>query len=140
VSDIRSCTLDDIPAVARMFQTAFRDKRKDPPASLQTYLRELFLEHPWQAPEIVSRVYVGADGAVHGFIGQLPISMSFRGRPIRAALASSLVVDDPVAHPLVWTPLKWRGPLGSPRSRSSGYGGTSSPNGARPPICTSRRC
>lgn len=100
MSDIRTCTAEDIPAVARMFQTAFRDKRKDPPASLESYLRELFLEHPWQDPEIASRVYVGADGAVHGFIGQLPIRMSFRGRPIRAALASSLMVDNPAAHPV----------------------------------------
>jgi hypothetical protein len=100
MSDIRTCTVDDIPAVARMFQSAFRDKRQAPPASLESYLRELFLEHPWYDPEMASRVYTGADGAVHGFIGQLPIRMSFRGQPIRASLASSLVVDNPAEHPM----------------------------------------
>ena len=37
---------------------------------------------------------------MHGFIGVLPMRMSFHGRPVRAALASSLVVDNPAAHPL----------------------------------------
>jgi hypothetical protein len=100
MSDIRTCTADDMPAVARMFQRAFRDPSADTPRSLELYLRELFLEHPWRDPETASRVYVGADGNVHGFIGVLPLRMSFHGRPVRAALASSLVVDNPAANPM----------------------------------------
>ena len=73
MSDIRTCTADDIPAVARMFQHAFRDPSRDAPASLERYLRELFLDHPWRDPETTSRVFVGADGQVHGFIGVLPV-------------------------------------------------------------------
>ena len=100
MSDIRTCTAEDIPAVARLFQKAFRDPAKAAPASLESYLRELFLEHPWRDPETASRVFVGADGRVHGFIGVLPMRMSFHGQPVRAALASSLVVDNPAEHPL----------------------------------------
>jgi hypothetical protein len=99
MSDIRTCTADDIPAVARMFQKAFRDPSRSPPASLESYLRELFLEHPWHDPDAASRVFVGDDGRVRGFIGVLPVRMSFHGRPLRAALASSLVVDNPAEHP-----------------------------------------
>src|SRR6185369_9147094 len=67
MSDVRTCTADDMPAVARMFQKAFRDPNQAAPPSLEAYLRELFLEHPWRDPETASRVFVGADGGVHGF-------------------------------------------------------------------------
>jgi hypothetical protein len=99
MSDIRACTTDDIPAVARLFQKAFRDPAAAAPPALESYLRELFLDHPWRDPQTASRVFVGADGRVRGFIGVLPMRMSFHGRPLRAALASSLVVDDPAKHP-----------------------------------------
>jgi ribosomal protein S18 acetylase RimI-like enzyme len=114
MSDIRTCTADDIPAVARMFQKAFRDPAQAAPASLETYLRELFLEHPWRDPEAASRVFVGADGQVRGFIGVLPMRMSFHGQPVRAALASSLVVDNPAEHPLAGARLL-RSYLGGPQ-------------------------
>jgi len=100
MSDIRACTVDDIPAVARMFQKAFRDPSAAAPPALESYLRELFLEHPWRDPDTSSRVYVDTDGSVQGFIGVLPIRMSFHGQPVRAALASSLMVDNPAEHPL----------------------------------------
>src|SRR5262249_52941386 len=101
MSDIRTCTADDIPAVARMFPHAFFDPPRDAPPLLERYLRELFLDHPWRDPETTSRVFVGADGQVHGFIGVLPVRMSFHGQPVRAALASSLVVDNPAQNPMV---------------------------------------
>lgn len=100
MSDIRPCTADDMYAVARIFQKAFRDERKPAPASLESYLRELFLEHPWRDSETESRVFVGPDSKVHGFIGVLPIRMSFHGKPVRAALASSLVVENPSENPM----------------------------------------
>jgi hypothetical protein len=83
-----------------MFQKAFRDQRRSAPASLESYLRELFLEHPWRDPDMDSRVFVGPDGNVCGFIGVLPVRMSFDGQPIRAALASSLVVENPAESPM----------------------------------------
>ena len=100
MSDIRACTAEDIPAIARMFQKAFRDPSAAAPPSLESYLRELFLEHPWRDPETASRVYVDPDGRVRGFIGVLPMRMSFHGQPVRAALASSLMVDNPAEDPL----------------------------------------
>jgi hypothetical protein len=98
--DIRACVPDDIPAVARMFQAAFRKPRAEAPVALQACLRELFFEHPWQDRELTSRVYIAADGSIGGFIGTLPLRMSFHGRPVRAAVPSSLVVDRPEENPL----------------------------------------
>jgi hypothetical protein len=97
---IRACTPDDIAAVAGLFQSTFRDPRQAAPASLATYLRELFLEHPWYDPEVASQVYVAPDGAVGGFIGVLPLRMVFRGEPIRAGIAGSLMVHNPEENPL----------------------------------------
>jgi hypothetical protein len=99
MSDIRACRLDDIPVVADIFQRTFRDAHEPAPPALQTVLRELFFEHPWQDPELPSRVSE-ADGKVNGFIGVLPVHMSFRGRKLRAAVPSSIMVDDPHKHPL----------------------------------------
>jgi hypothetical protein len=100
MAEIRTCTVDDIPAVARMFQRTFRDSHDAAPESLQSCLREVFFAHPWRDPELPSRVYVADDGAVGGFIGVLPLRMSFRGRAVRAAVPSSLMVDEPGRDPL----------------------------------------
>jgi hypothetical protein len=97
---IRAFTSDDIPAIAALFQKTFRNPRRQAPASLISYLDELFLHHPWHDPELASKVFVRPDGSVGGFIGVLPLRMSFRGRPVRAAAAGSLMVDRPEENPL----------------------------------------
>lgn len=99
MSEIRACRADDIPAVADLFQKTFRNAHRPAPPALQPVLRELFFEHPWHDPELPSRVSE-LDGKVIGFIGVLPVRMSFRGRKLRAAVPSSLMVDDPHKHPL----------------------------------------
>ena len=96
---IRACTPDDIPAVAGLFQRTFRNRRVAAPASLQAYLRELYFEHPWRDPDLASKVFV-ASGTVAGFIGILPLRLTFRSKPIRAAVACSLMVDNPQDNPL----------------------------------------
>src|SRR5437868_227657 len=100
MTEIRPSTPQDMPAVAALFQRTFRDPRRPAPASLQSYLRELFFEHPWFDPELAPKVYVAADGKVGGFIGSLPLRLVFAGRPVRAAIAGSLMVDGPQANPL----------------------------------------
>src|SRR5262249_8916396 len=61
------------------------------PASLTHYLRELYLEHPWHDPALASKVYVGENGRIGGFIGLLPPRLSFRGATLRGAVAGSLL-------------------------------------------------
>ena len=89
MSEIRACLAEDVPAVASLFQKTFRDARRPAPPALASAIRELFFEHPWQDSDIPSRVSV-ADGKVVGFIGVLPVHMSFRGRKLRAAVVAMI--------------------------------------------------
>lgn len=98
-AQVRACTPDDMPAVAGLFQRTFRNARVPAPASLTSYLRELYFAHPWRDPALTSKVFV-ADGAVRGFIGILPLRLVFRGATLRAAVAGSLMVEKPQDNPL----------------------------------------
>jgi hypothetical protein len=97
---VRPCTEADMPAVAAMFQRNFRSERHPAPAELTAYLRALFLENPDHDPDLASRVFADADGTISGFIGILPARMTIHGRPIRAAIAGSFMVDRPDENPL----------------------------------------
>lgn len=97
---IRALTDADIPAVSRLFQKNFRSSNIAVSESLIAYLRNLFLEHPWQQADIHSRVFVDADARIRGFIGVLPLVMSNRGRSLRAAVACSLMVENPQHNPM----------------------------------------
>jgi len=98
-AQVRACTPDDMPAVAGLFQRTFRNARHARTASLTSYLRELHFEHPWRDPALASKVFV-TDGAVRGFIGILPLRLAFRGRTLRAAVATSLMVESSQENPL----------------------------------------
>ena len=98
-AQVRACTPDDMPAVAGLFQRTFRNARVPAPASLTSYLRELYFAHPWRDPALTSKVFV-ADDAVRGFIGILPLRLTFRGATLRAAVAGSLMVEKPQENPL----------------------------------------
>jgi hypothetical protein len=100
LSEIRSLARADLSAVAALFQRTFRDPEKAAPRSLETYLAEAFLDHPWFDPEVASRVHTDADGKVTGFIGVFPGRFEYRGRTIRAAIAGSLMVENYEREPL----------------------------------------
>lgn len=99
MSQIRACTREDMPHVAQLFQTIFRRLPGPAPASLQQYLPELFFDAPWHDPELPSLVYIRPDGAVRGFVGVIPLHMSLGDKPVRAALASSIMVESPKDDP-----------------------------------------
>jgi hypothetical protein len=92
-AEIRECEPDDLPLVAGLFQRILRHGEKCNVPRLASYLKELFFEHPWRDPDLASLVSTSPDGAVNGFIGVLPVRMVYRNAPVRAALASSLMVD-----------------------------------------------
>jgi hypothetical protein len=100
LSEIRPCLRDDIPAVAVLFQRTFRDARQKPPRALEEYIAEAHFDHPWFDPEIAPRVHVNGDGRVTGFIGVVPGHFEYRGQPVRAAIAGSLMVESPEREPL----------------------------------------
>jgi hypothetical protein len=117
VGDIRACAREDIPAVARIFQNAFRNQDVPAPRSLELCLQELLFDHPWHDPELPSRVFVTPEGQVGGFIGVVPLHMSFRGRKLRAAVPTSLSVGEPGKYPLAGARLL-RSFLGGPQDLS----------------------
>lgn len=114
---IRECRPEDLLAVAGLFSRVLRRGEKCNLATLESYLRELFFEHPWRDPELMSRVSQSPCGAITGFIGLLPLRMTHRGKPIRAALASALMVDNPQQDPLTGARLL-RSFLGGPQDLS----------------------
>jgi hypothetical protein len=60
---------------------------------VQRYFREVFLDHRLASDEGASLVDEDEAGAIVGFIGGVPRRMLFRGRPIRAVVATQLMVD-----------------------------------------------
>ena len=96
---VRVCVPEHMPQVADLLQTILRGLSRPAPSSLQQYLLELFFKSPSRDPELPSLVYVGSDEAVGGFLGVIPLRMSFRGKPIRAALGSTLMVEKAKDNP-----------------------------------------
>ena len=65
----------------------------DPPAPwLASYLRRVYLEHPWAEDEIPSLVMVD-DGRVVGFLGSHVRRGVVDGRPVRVAVPGQLAID-----------------------------------------------
>ncbi len=100
MSEIRNCAREDIPAVAALFQKTFRNTDARAPASLEAHLCDVYLDHPWYDPEVASRVHVNDAGRVTGFVGVFPGRFELGGRPVRAAIAGTLMVEDREADPL----------------------------------------
>jgi hypothetical protein len=100
VSEIRNFVRGDVPAVAALFQKIFRDADQEAPASLEAYLSEAYLGHPWYDPEVATRVHVNDDSRVTGFVGVFPGRFEYGGRSVRAAIAGTLMVEHPEREPL----------------------------------------
>jgi hypothetical protein len=100
VSEIRNCARDDIPAVAALFQKTFRESRAKPPAALEAYLVDVYLDHPWYDSEVAARVHFDGEGRITGFVGVFPGRFELQGQRLRAAIAGSLMVDDPEGDPM----------------------------------------
>jgi hypothetical protein len=101
MGEARSLQPSDIPGVAQLFQKTFRNARKPAPAALLDYLEEVFLNHPWQDGEQVSKVIVDGEGTVTGFIGVLPQRLLVGETVVRTSVLGSLMSSDPQRNPLV---------------------------------------
>ena len=101
VAEIRSLRTSDIPGVAQLFQSTFRNSREPVPDSLIDYIEQVFLKHPWQDDGQISKIAVGADGAVTGFIGVMPQRLTIDGQLVRASVLGTLMSHEPKSNPLV---------------------------------------
>lgn len=96
---MRPCEPADLPRIANLFAKTFRSKDRSNTADIAAYLNSLLFEHPWRDPQITSQVSIAANGALIGFICIMPVRMRLGERPVRAAVAGSLMVDQPEKHP-----------------------------------------
>ena len=91
MSRTRPLRADDLPRLAELWVRLF--PRPATTEGVARYFRQVFLDHPHREEGIASLVYEDDAGVVAGFVGALPRRMVFRGRTIRAAVATQLMVE-----------------------------------------------
>jgi hypothetical protein len=89
---VRALEPRDLPALVALRRAAFKHSERSSDTELASFLRAVFFDGPWQDPELPSLVYEDEAGHVGGFIGILPRRMLVDGMPIRAAVATQLMV------------------------------------------------
>lgn len=90
---VRPLTEDDVPEVAELYGRIFGVQRRSSAREVEPYLTEVFCRHPWRDDDLRSLVYEGAEGRIIGCLGVVPRPMSLNGRPIRAAITHTFMVD-----------------------------------------------
>lgn len=98
MSEVRPLEAPDLPRVATLFQQILLHDSTPAPASLRDYMGALFLDTPGNAGA-GSQVYV-REGEVAGFIGGTTLPMLVDGKEVRAAIASSLMVEANTSDPM----------------------------------------
>lgn len=83
----------DIPAIADLWLKVFRGRRPPAPPSLLQYFAEVFFANPWCDDGPGSLVYEDDAGRMAGFLGVMPRRMIFRGKPVRVAVSTQIMVD-----------------------------------------------
>jgi hypothetical protein len=96
LSTVREFRREDILQVTGLWLRTFHLSGTHPAKALQDYFREMFFESPWTDPELPSLVYEEGGGTIAGFMGVMPRPMLFRGKPVRAAVATQIMVDPAV--------------------------------------------
>ncbi|HYU08084.1 MAG TPA: GNAT family N-acetyltransferase [Gemmatimonadales bacterium] len=89
---IRTFRRDDIPQVAELFATTFMHNGTSASSGLDRYFERVFFESPLDEEDLPSFVYLDASGSIAGFIGVQPRRLRLRGRRLRAAVATKLMV------------------------------------------------
>lgn len=89
---IRPFRRDDVPAVLELFRTAFLNAAQPGPSGLDTYFDRVFFDSPWYDDALPSYVHLDQRGGIDGFVGVQPRRLTFRGRPLRGAVATKLMV------------------------------------------------
>lgn len=92
MDEIRPFTEDHLEASANLYMRAGIGRRPPAPEGLKLAFRETFLQNPWASPDIPPLVYI-ENGTLVGFIGVIPRTMEFRGRPILAATITTWLAD-----------------------------------------------
>ena len=100
-STIRTFAADDAREVANLLVSAFQKTEAAAPEGMVAYLKHVYLDAPWYDPDIASRVLLGPNGRVAGFVGVSAMPMKMGDRQIRTAIVSSLAVDARVGDSMI---------------------------------------
>jgi hypothetical protein len=90
---VRPLLETDVPKVADLVWKVLHEREGSAPASLRTYIDDLFLRNPWVQDDIRSLIYQDAEGKIVGFFGVIPRPMSIQGKTYRFAFGSNFVVE-----------------------------------------------
>ena len=75
-----------------MRRQVFRFSERESDEDLSGYLDRVLLRAPLSADDLPSLICEDRDGRITGFLGVVPRSMTFRGAPLRVAVATQLMV------------------------------------------------
>src|SRR5262245_56582105 len=92
MGEIRPFAEEHLPEVTTLYMHRMRGKPVSGSAALQSYFREIFLANPWASPDIPSWVHF-TKSKVTGFLGVMPRTMAFDGKPIRVAATSQMMTE-----------------------------------------------
>ncbi len=109
---------EDVPAVAALYRRVFERTPETPSRDLCDTFARAFLRGSGADADLPSLV-ARRDDAVIGFMGRVPLRFALGGRDLRAALASTLMVDPARASALTGARLV-RGFLAGPQDCSVG--------------------
>jgi len=101
VEQIRAFRREDTPRVLELFRAAFLEAGKSVPANLETYFDRVFFESPWYDEALPSYIHLDRSGTIIGFVGVQPRPMVWRGRRVRAAVATKLMAAPSAGDSLV---------------------------------------
>src|SRR5262245_5129236 len=93
MAGIRAFTREDAAATADLWVRAYRNRQPPAPETLRGYIEKIYFDNPWRDLDLPCYVYEDDAGAIAGFVGVCPRPMTFRGRPIKAAALSAIMVD-----------------------------------------------
>ena len=90
---VRPMTERDIAQVLELYGRVFPRREAGSPQPVGEYLSEVLCRNPWRDDALPSLVYEDGAGRVAGCLGVMPRSMLLEGRPIRAAISHTFMVE-----------------------------------------------
>ena len=100
MAGVRAFAPADIPAVVQLFSRVYPDTRWNSQGECEAYFQHIFFANPWTDAALPA--WVAMDGTrAAGFIGVMPRPMRLRGRTLRAAVVTQLMVEPDKRHGMV---------------------------------------
>ena len=97
---VRPFAPGDIPSAVQLFSRVYPATRWVSQSECEAYFHHIFFANPWADRELPA--WVAMDGArAVGFIGVMPRPMRLRGKALRAAVVTQLMVEQDKRHGMV---------------------------------------